>query len=194
MFTGIIESLGEVVELQKEQGNMIIDIRSSISSELKIDQSLAHNGVCLTVVQVSQDIHRVIAIDETLRKTNLGDWKKGSIVNLERCLMMNGRIDGHMVQGHVDETGVCRSVQEAGGSWVFEIEYNSGSSNITIEKGSIALNGISLTVFNSGKNSFSVAIIPYTFEHTNMQYLKPGDRVNLEFDMIGKYVAKMVRQ
>ena len=191
MFTGIIETLGEVVSLNQEKGNLHINISSSISSELKIDQSVAHNGVCLTVVAISENTHTVTAVEETLSKTNLGRLKPGDLINLERCMQMNGRLDGHIVQGHVDQTATCVDLNELGGSWIYTFEYDPSVGNITVEKGSICVNGISLTVVNSRDDSFSVAIIPYTFEHTNLQKIKPGDTVNLEFDIIGKYVARL---
>lgn len=191
MFTGIIETMGEVIALQKDQENLHLTIQSKISNELKIDQSLAHNGVCLTVVGLQDGIHTVTAITETLEKTNLGLLKVGDLINLERCMQMNGRLDGHIVQGHVDQTGICTELKERDGSWEYTISYDPVAGNITVEKGSICVNGISLTVVNSKENSFSVAIIPYTFEHTNMQNLKEGDIVNLEFDIIGKYIAKL---
>ncbi|MBD3748182.1 MAG: riboflavin synthase [Sphingobacteriales bacterium] len=192
MFTGIIETLGKVTQLKKEQGNLHISVQSLISPELKIDQSVAHNGVCLTVVALNQDSHTVTAIDETLQKTNLGELKVGDLMNLERCMQMNGRLDGHIVQGHVDQTAECIDLKETDGSWIFTFQYDTSKGNVTVEKGSICVNGISLTVVNSGDDTFSVAIIPYTFEHTNLQNIKPGDIVNLEFDIIGKYVAKMM--
>jgi riboflavin synthase len=192
LFTGIIETLGTVTQLQKEQSNLHITIQSAISKDLKIDQSVAHNGVCLTVVAIADDSHTVTAIDETLQKSNIGDLNIGDLVNLERCMQMNGRLDGHIVQGHVDQTAVCINLQESDGSWVYTFEYNATNGNVTVEKGSICVNGISLTVVNSKDNSFSVAIIPYTYEHTNLQQVKVGNKVNLEFDIIGKYVAKMI--
>lgn len=192
LFTGIIETLGTVSHLQKEQSNLHLTITSSIAKELKIDQSVAHNGVCLTVVSVNENQHVVTAIDETLRKSNIGNVKVGDLVNLERCMQMNGRLDGHIVQGHVDQTAVCINLKEADGSWIYTFEYDASKGNVTVEKGSVCVNGISLTVVNSGDNTFSVAIIPYTYEHTNLQNVKPGDTVNLEFDIIGKYVAKMM--
>ena len=192
MFTGIIETLGTVTQLQKEQSNLHITIQSAISKELKIDQSVAHNGVCLTVVAIADDYYTVTAIDETLQKSNIGDLNIGDLVNLERCMQMNGRLDGHIVQGHVDQTAICIDLQENDGSWVYTFEYNAANGNVTVEKGSVCVNGISLTVVNSKENSFSVAIIPYTYEHTNLQQVKVGDKVNLEFDIIGKYVAKMM--
>ncbi|MBC7654782.1 MAG: riboflavin synthase [Oligoflexus sp.] len=192
MFTGIIETLGTVTQLVKEQGNLHITIKCAISKDLKVDQSVAHNGVCLTVVALADDEHTVTAIDETLRKSNIGFFKVGDLVNLERCMQMNGRLDGHIVQGHVDQTAICQTVEETNGSWVFTFQYDAKNGNVTVEKGSVCINGISLTVINSGVNTFSVAIIPYTFEHTNLQNIKSGDTVNLEFDIIGKYVAKMM--
>lgn len=192
MFTGIIETLGTVTQLKREQSNLHITIQSAISKELKIDQSVAHNGVCLTVVAIADDSHTVTAIDETLQKSNIGDFKLGDLVNLERCMQMNGRLDGHIVQGHVDQTAICINLQENDGSWVYTFEYDAANGNVTVEKGSVCVNGISLTVVNSKDNSFSVAIIPYTYEHTNLQQVKVGVKVNLEFDIIGKYVAKMM--
>ena len=192
MFTGIIETLGTVTQLKREQSNLHITIQSAISKELKIDQSVAHNGVCLTVVAIAEDSHTVTAIDETLQKSNIGDFKLGDLVNLERCMQMNGRLDGHIVQGHVDQTAICINLQENDGSWVYTFEYDAANGNVTVEKGSVCVNGISLTVVNSKDNSFSVAIIPYTYEHTNLQQVKVGAKVNLEFDIIGKYVAKMM--
>ena len=194
MFTGIIETIGRVSNLKKDQDNLEIIIESDLSNELKIDQSVAHNGVCLTVVAVTEGTHTVTAISETLNKSNLGKIKKGDLLNLERCMQMNGRLDGHIVQGHVDQTGICTEVIEKNGSWEYTISYDAAIGNITVEKGSICVNGISLTVVNSKENCFSVAIIPYTYEHTNMKSLKIGDTVNLEFDIIGKYVARLTRQ
>jgi riboflavin synthase len=192
MFTGIIESLGEVIDLKKSSSNLQITINAPFTQELKIDQSVAHNGTCLTVVELSGNNYTVTAIKETLEKTNLSKLKPGNLVNLERCMIMNGRIDGHIVQGHVDQTAVCSNISEENGSWVFTFEYDPSKGNITVEKGSICVNGVSLTVVNSKNNSFSVAIIPYTYEHTNFHQLKVGDTVNLEFDVIGKYVARLL--
>ena len=192
MFTGIIETLGKVTQLKREQGNLHIRVQSQIANELKIDQSVSHNGVCLTVVEVNHDIHVVTAIDETLQKSNIGNLQVGDFINLERCMQMNGRLDGHIVQGHVDQTAVCIDVEETNGSWVYTFEYDAAKGNVTVEKGSICVNGISLTVVNSKDNSFSVAIIPYTYEHTNLQQVQICNKVNLEFDIIGKYVAKMM--
>ncbi|MEY5069402.1 MAG: hypothetical protein RLZ47_1264 [Bacteroidota bacterium] len=193
MFTGIIETLGQVESLQSEAGNLHLTIRSSISEELKIDQSVAHNGVCLTVVELKSGCHTVTAITETLNKTNLAHLKTGDFINLERCMPMNGRLDGHIVQGHVDQTATCIAVTEQNGSWIYSFQYDAAVGNITVEKGSICVNGISLTVFDSKKDGFSVAIIPYTYEHTNLQQVKAGDVVNLEFDIIGKYVARLMQ-
>jgi len=193
MFTGIIETLGKVVELRHELGNLHITVESSIAAELKIDQSVAHNGVCLTVVALADGRHTVTAIEETLNKTNIGHLKTGDLINLERCMQMNARLDGHIVQGHVDQTATCTAFTELDGSWEYTFEYDASIGNITVEKGSICVNGISLTVVNSTDNSFSVAIIPYTFEHTNLQQVRFGSVVNLEFDIIGKYVAKLTR-
>lgn len=192
MFTGIIETLGSVIKVDKNQSNIDFTIESSISNQLKIDQSVAHNGVCLTVTKVEGNTHNVTAIDETLTKTNLGDWKVSTLVNLERCMQLNGRLDGHIVQGHVDQTAICLSVTETQGSWFYTFEYQSNFNHITVEKGSITINGISLTVVNSQNNQFSVAIIPYTFENTNLKTVQVGSKVNLEFDIIGKYVARLV--
>lgn len=192
MFTGIIETLGEITELRHDQGNLHITVASSIASELKIDQSVAHNGVCLTVVALSDGNHIVTAIDETLQKSNIGHLKVGDPVNLERCMQINARLDGHIVQGHVDQTAVCVGFKELRGSWEYTFEYDSSKGNVTVEKGSICINGISLTVVNSKPNTFSVAIIPYTFEHTNLHEVHVGSAVNLEFDIIGKYVARLM--
>lgn len=192
MFTGIIETLGVVKDIKKEQSNLHFYIESPISNELKIDQSVAHNGVCLTVVEVANNIHKVTAIDETLRKTNLGFLQIGDIVNLERCMPANGRFDGHIVQGHVDQTATCIEKTDQQGSWLFTFQYDTSTNNITVEKGSITVNGISLTVVNSQKDKFSVAIIPYTIEHTNLKFVEEGDIVNLEFDIVGKYVSKIM--
>jgi riboflavin synthase len=194
MFTGIIETLGKITELKHDKGNLHITVESSISSELKIDQSVAHNGVCLTVVAVADDRHTVTAIDETLNKTSLGDLRTGDPVNLERCMQMNARLDGHIVQGHVDQTAVCTHFKETDGSWEYTFEYDASSGNVTVEKGSVCVNGISLTVVNSKANSFSVAIIPYTFAHTNLKNVREGSIVNLEFDIIGKYVARLMQR
>src|ERR1700758_2200943 len=188
MFTGIIETLGKISELRHEQGNLHITVESAISSELKIDQSVAHNGVCLTVVALTDGKHTVTAIEETLNKTNLGALVVGDLVNLERCMQMNARLDGHIVQGHVDQTATCTDFKETDGSWEYTFEYDPAQGNVTVEKGSICVNGISLTVVNSKNNSFSVAVIPYTYEHTNLQQVREGSMVNLEFDIIGKYV------
>lgn len=191
MFTGIVETLGTIKEIKKDNDNLHVTIQSGLTPELKIDQSVSHNGVCLTVVALSEDSYTVTAIKETLEKTNLRDWKEGDIVNLERGMKLGDRLDGHIVQGHVDQTGICKSVEEANGSWYYTFEYNKNLSNITIEKGSITVNGVSLTVVNSKLNEFSVAIIPYTHEHTNFKFIKPGTVINLEFDVIGKYVSRI---
>ncbi len=191
MFTGIIEDLGEIIGIEKEGNNIHFSVKSRLSNELKIDQSVAHNGVCLTVVDIVDDIYKVTAIKETLAKTNLGDLVVGSLVNLERAMAANGRFDGHVVQGHVDQTGICESITDENGSWMFTIAHEA-KGHITVEKGSITINGVSLTVVNSTTNNFSVCIIPYTFEHTSFKTLKPGDTVNLEFDIIGKYVEKLL--
>ncbi|EAY28917.1 riboflavin synthase [Microscilla marina] len=197
MFTGIIETLGEVKAIENEGSNYIFTLHSTFTSELKIDQSVAHNGVCLTVTDIEGDLYKVTAIDETLQKTNLGQWKVGTLVNLERSMLMNARLDGHIVQGHVDKVGTCVQKEEKDGSWVFTFEYpksEDASYQVTVEKGSICINGVSLTVFNSKDTGFSVAIIPYTYEHTNFKTLEPNHQVNLEFDIIGKYVQRLVSQ
>lgn len=191
MFTGIIETLGKVISIENENSNKHISIESNLTSELKIDQSVAHNGVCLTVVAIEHNVYTVTAIQESLDKTNINDWKVDDLVNLERAMRLGARLDGHIVQGHVDQIGVCRAVSETNGSWAYTFEYDPSLSNITIEKGSITVNGVSLTVVNSSKNSFSVAIIPYTYEHTNFKNFTVGTKVNLEFDVIGKYVARL---
>lgn len=192
MFTGIIETLGQITAIKHDHTNIHFTISSAISHELKIDQSVAHNGVCLTVVALDDRTHTVTAIDETLNKTNLGDLKVGSKVNLERCMQMNARLDGHIVQGHVDQTAVCVKREALDGSWEYRFKYDGSAGNVTVEKGSACVNGISLTVVNSEPDEFSVFIIPYTFEHTNLQEVQVGDTVNLEFDIIGKYVARLM--
>ena len=192
MFTGIIEALGTISNLKSEQDNLHITVKSSITPELKIDQSMAHNGVCLTVVNVNNDQYTVTAIKETLNKTNLGLLEIGSLVNLERAMKLGERLDGHMVQGHVDQTAICTNVKETNGSWEFTFSYDASLNNITIEKGSITINGTSLTVVNSKKDSFSVAIIPYTYHNTNFNTFKIGTVVNLEFDVLGKYVSRLL--
>lgn len=191
MFTGIIETLGVVKDIRKEEENLHITVSSTITNELKIDQSVSHNGVCLTVVGISEDEYTVTAIKESIDKTNICDWKIGDIINLERAMKLGDRLDGHIVQGHVDQTGICKSVEENSGSWYYTFEYDANLNNITIEKGSITVNGVSLTVVNSKKNEFSVAIIPYTHEHTNFKDFKAGTKINLEFDVIGKYVSRL---
>lgn len=191
MFTGIIEALGTVESIEQSGSNWIFWITSPISSDLKIDQSIAHSGVCLTVEEVKENRHRVTAIDETIKKTNLGTWKTGTLINLERCMTMNGRLDGHIVQGHVDTTAKCVNRTENKGSWEYQFEFPKQFAALVIEKGSISLNGISLTIFNVTKKKFSVAIIPYTFENTNIQQINIGSFANIEFDMIGKYVNRM---
>jgi riboflavin synthase len=191
MFTGIIESLGTVQKIVKVNDNENITIHSYFTNELKVDQSVAHNGVCLTVIDIENDNYTVTAIKETIDKTNVGDWKTGDLINLERAMKLGDRLDGHIVQGHVDQIGVCKSIENANGSWVFTFEYDKNQNNLTIEKGSITVNGVSLTVVNSKINEFSVAIIPYTFENTNFKNFVVGTKINLEFDVIGKYVAKL---
>lgn len=192
MFTGIIETLGRVVTVTKEGTNTNFKIASSLSHELKVDQSVSHNGVCLTVVRVEDGFHWVVAIQETLQKSNLGNLKENDKVNIERCMLNNGRFDGHIVQGHVDQTGIVKSIQDVDGSWLYDVEYDNSKGNVTVEKGSIAVDGVSLTCFNSSGQGFTVAIIPYTYEHTNFHKLKKGDRVNLEFDIVGKYVKRLL--
>ena len=191
MFTGIIETIGIISDIKKDQGNVHLTIQTNITNELKIDQSVAHNGVCLTVVEIFDNKHVVTAIQETINKTTLGLWQIGDKVNIERAMKLGDRLDGHIVQGHVDQTAVCTTIQEKSGSWEFTFEYDSALNNITIEKGSITVNGTSLTVVNSAKNSFSVAIIPYTYEHTIFHTFEIGTKVNLEFDVVGKYIARM---
>jgi len=191
MFTGIIEDLGIIKNLEVEGENLHITVQTSITSELKIDQSVAHNGVCLTVISIDKDNYIVTAIKETLDKTNLGKLKSGDFVNVERAMKLGDRLDGHIVQGHVDQTAKCISIKEEDGSWVFTFKYDKALNNITIEKGSITVNGVSLTVVNSKIDEFSVAIIPYTYKHTTFNKLKVGDTVNLEFDVIGKYVKRL---
>ena len=192
MFTGIIETLGHVADLTKEGSNTHLKIASPLSHELKVDQSVSHNGVCLTVVKVENEFHWVVAIHETLQKSNLGNVQKGDILNLERCMLNNGRFDGHIVQGHVDQTGVVTSIEDENGSWLYTFEYDPSAGNVTVEKGSISINGVSLTCFNSKPSEFTVAIIPYTHEYTNFHQLKVGSVVNLEFDIIGKYVKRLL--
>jgi riboflavin synthase len=194
MFTGIIETLGRVKDVVKELDNIHITIESSLSNELKIDQSVAHNGVCLTVVRLAENAHTVTAIQETLDKTDLQHLKVGSPVNLERCMQMNGRLDGHIVQGHVDQVATCIKRTDLEGSWEYRFQYDTAQGNVTVEKGSICVNGISLTVVNSVQDQFSVFIIPYTYEHTNLHDVHVGSIVNLEFDIIGKYVARLLQK
>lgn len=191
MFTGIIEELGEVVETIRDNGNLNLRISARMAGELKIDQSVSHNGICLTVVDLHKDSYTVTAIKETLQKTNIGELKKGTFVNLERGMKLGARLDGHIVQGHVDQTGICTKIQAEEGSWIFTFHYGREQNNITIEKGSITVNGVSLTVVNSKANEFSVAIIPYTYKNTTFKDLQEGDVVNLEFDVIGKYVKRL---
>ncbi len=193
MFTGIIESLGKVKAIEKDRSNVHFSIESSISAALKIDQSVSHNGACLTVVEVGADWHRVTAVEETLRRTNLGNWQTGSLVNLERCLPIGGRLDGHMVQGHVDELAECVEVLETGGSWKYTFRFRPEQAGLLVDKGSVCLNGVSLTVVSPTEDHFSVAIIPYTWEHTNFKTLAAGDSVNIEFDILGKYIARQMK-
>jgi riboflavin synthase len=192
MFTGIIESLGKVEKVEVHGTNKTFFIASPLSASFKIDQSVSHNGVCLTVEAVENGVHRVTAIEETLIKSNLGDWQRGDVVNIEQCMQMNGRLDGHIVQGHVDATALCIERKDLNGSWEFRFRIPEEFITLIIEKGSIAVNGISLTVFNVGSDVFSVAIIPYTFEHTNMQHVYEETTVNIEFDIIGKYIQRML--
>jgi riboflavin synthase len=191
MFTGIIETAATIAQIERDNDNINITLTCPFIPELKVDQSLSHDGVCLTVVAITDYSYTVTAIKETLEKTNLGSWTVGSEVNLERAMKLGDRLDGHIVQGHVDQVGTCISVEDAAGSWYFTFQYEAGPENITIEKGSITVNGVSLTVVNSKANEFSVAIIPYTYEHTNFKNIKPGTLVNLEFDVVGKYVARL---
>ena len=192
MFSGIVEATGRVERVEKEKGNLHLSLSCPFTEELSIDQSIAHNGVCLTVVKKSKEDYTVTAIEETLKKSNLGLLREGSLVNLERSLRINDRLDGHIVQGHVDQTAVCTEVQSMDGSWVFSFEYTPSRDQVTVEKGSICVNGVSLTVVNSRQNSFQVAIIPYTFLHTNFHKIKKGTVVNLEFDILGKYIARLL--
>ncbi len=194
MFTGIIETLGLVKGLDRQGGNLNIHIQSGITDELKIDQSVSHNGVCLTVVAIVGDIYTVTAVEETLQKSNLGLLEQGSVINLERAMVMGSRLDGHLVQGHVDTTASCSRIEEQDGSWYFYFEYDDSPSHVTVEKGSICVDGVSLTVVDSGPGQFSVAIIPYTYENTRFKNYRPGSVVNLEFDVIGKYVARLLEQ
>ena len=192
MFTGIIENLSEIKEIVEEGDNLSISFYSNITDELKIDQSVSHNGICLTVVKIDNNIYNVTAIKETILKSSIKNWKVGDLINIERAMKVGDRLDGHMVQGHVDQTAICKKILEENGSWYFDFEYDK-SDNLTIEKGSIAINGVSLTVVNSNQNTFSVAIIPYTYNHTNFKNISIGDLVNLEFDMIGKYISKIIK-
>jgi riboflavin synthase len=192
MFTGITEDVGRVVSVNSEGTNRRFHIESSISRELKVDQSVSHNGVCLTVVKVEGGSHQVVAVEETLKKSTLGFWKPGDEINLERCMLNNGRFDGHIVQGHVDQMGTVKRVAQLEGSWLYDFEYDPAIGNVTVEKGSISINGVSLTCFNSAADGFTVTIIPYTFEHTSFHLLNEGDKVNLEFDIIGKYVKRLL--
>jgi len=192
MFTGIIECIATVEKIEKDKGNLNISLKSSITNELKVDQSLCHNGVCLTVVKLNDNIYTVTVIEESLKKTNLGELKPGDIVNLERSMSVNSRFDGHIVQGHVDEVAVCSKLFETNGSWQYVFKHSE--QNITVEKGSITINGVSLTVVNSTSSSFSVAIIPYTYENTNFKKIIEGSKVNLEFDILGKYISKLIKK
>lgn len=191
MFTGIIETIAVISKIEKKQGNLNITLKSSLTATFKIDQSISHNGICLTVVLIKNNEYVVTAIDETIQKSSIGSWRAGDLINLERAMKIGDRLDGHMIQGHVDQIGKCSKIIQKNGSWVFTIQY-AKSNNVTVEKGSIAINGISLTVVNSNESDFSVAIIPYTYEHTNFKNLNTGDSVNLEFDILGKYIAKIL--
>ncbi|MGA0414604.1 MAG: riboflavin synthase [Flavobacteriaceae bacterium] len=191
MFTGIIEAFGRVESLEKEGDNLHLTLTSDLAPELKIDQSLAHNGVCLTVFAVKNTTYTVTSIKETLDKTNLGELKQGALVNLERAMKLGARLDGHLVQGHIDQVGFCTQVEEENGSWRFQFQYDPAAQNMTIEKGSITVNGVSLTVVDARKDEFSVAIIPYTYQHTNFHQISQDTKVNLEFDLVGKYISKM---
>ena len=193
MFTGIIEQLATIKKIVKENENVHITFEADFVNELKIDQSVAHNGICLTVIAIENNTYTVTAIHETIQKTNIGHWDITTKVNVERCMQLNGRLDGHIVQGHVDTTGICKSIENQEGSWKFTFEYNA-PSHVTVDKGSITINGVSLTVVDSKQQAFSVCIIPYTYEHTNFHQLKIGDHINLEFDIIGKYVAKLLQK
>jgi len=193
MFTGIIESIGTLSQITTEGTNTHFHFSSPLYSELKVDQSLAHDGVCLTVVEITSDGYRVTAIDETLQKTNLSSWKVGKKVNLERCMAANGRFDGHIVQGHVDQIGTIQRILDQDGSWLVDVSYDATLGNVTVEKGSITMNGTSLTCFNSAPGAFSVAIIPYTYEFTNFHELRAGDQINLEFDIVGKYIQRITK-
>jgi riboflavin synthase len=192
MFTGIVEAQGKVLSAEKESSNFRIRISASFLSELKVDQSISHNGVCLTVEKLSPAFYEVVAIDETLQRSNLGKINSGDVVNLERCLRIGDRLDGHMVQGHVDETATCKGIENKNGSWIFTFNINDSSATSIVEKGSVCVNGVSLTVVEAGKDFFSVAIIPYTFENTNFRLLREGDVVNIEYDVIGKYVQRIM--
>ncbi len=192
MFTGIIETVGTITDVKKDRSNVHFTIQSSISKELKVDQSVSHEGICLTVVDVTKDSHTVTAISETIQKTNMLFWDKGSCVNLERCTLLGGRLDGHIVQGHVDGTAICIKKEEEEGSWKFTFKGSNQVNKLTVDKGSISINGVSLTIVDSIKEQFSVAIIPYTFENTTFQNIEEGSKVNIEFDVIGKYVAKLM--
>lgn len=194
MFTGIIEATGEITDIKYDRTNAHIAVCSVLAPELKVDQSVSHNGVCLTVVKTERDTHWVTAIDETMRRSNLADLRVGDLVNLERCMKSDGRFDGHIVQGHVDQTAICKAVHDKKGSWQFDFEYDPAAGHVTVEKGSICVDGVSLTCFNSKHNGFSVAIIPYTYEHTGFKTMNQGTRVNLEFDIIGKYVQRLLNK
>lgn len=194
MFTGIIEATGEIIDIAHDRTNVHFAVRSTLAHELRVDQSISHNGVCLTIVKTENDTHWVTAISETMQRSNLAALRVGDIVNLERCMKSNGRFDGHIVQGHVDQVATCTAVHDKGGSWQFDFEYDPATGHVTVEKGSICVDGVSLTCFNSRHNGFSVAIIPYTYEYTGFRTLRPGAKVNLEFDIIGKYVQRLLNK
>lgn len=193
MFTGIVETMGQIAQIREEGTNVHVTIKTALAADLKIDQSVAHNGVCLTVVAQDEEQYTVTAIDETLQKTNLGDWKEGDFVNLERAMQHNARLDGHIVQGHVDTTGTCTGVKEVDGSWIFSFKYTPNELHLLVDKGSVCINGTSLTVVDPTDATFSVAIIPYTFENTIFKFMKAGDAINLEFDILGKYIARYAK-
>lgn len=194
MFTGIIEAIGEVISIENDGDNLNFEIKSDITAELKIDQSISHSGVCLTVVSLNDDTYHVTAIKETLDKSNMGELFRGSIINLERAMKLGNRLDGHIVQGHVDQTAICKRIEEFDGSWMYTFKYDQDPGNLTIEKGSITVNGVSLTVVDSKIGEFSVAIIPYTYDNTNFKQIEEGSSVNLEFDVVGKYIQKLIQQ
>lgn len=192
MFTGIVEAVAEVQKITQEGSNKVFVLKTALASQFKIDQSISHDGVCLTVTMVDNDVYSVTAVDETLKKTTLDNWVPGKLVNIERCMAADGRFDGHIVQGHVDQTAVCTNIETLDGSWLYDFSYDPAFGNMTVEKGSVCINGVSLTVFNSESHSFRVTIIPYTYAYTNFNQLKNGDTVNLEFDIVGKYIKRII--